>query len=128
MKLMLDHSCRKELTLAEQDEDERDKAVQSQFGGVNKMYGIFRYPHPTTTHATVTTNIFTQNTHTITDSHLQSFRLYFKFILSHVGLFAVILQVKESLLALSEFKTKRTESFVGEMANMAQTTRLASSS
>ena len=29
MDLMFDHRCRKELTLAEQDEDERDKAVQS---------------------------------------------------------------------------------------------------
>ena len=77
MDLMLDHSCRKELTLAEQDEDEKDKAVQSQIGGVtNKMYGIFRSSHPRTTHATVTTIKFTQNIHTITDSHLQSFRRY----------------------------------------------------
>ena len=56
MELRLDHGCRKELTLAERDEDERDKAVQSQFGGVNKMYGIFRSSHPRTTHAPVTTN------------------------------------------------------------------------
>lgn len=56
MDLMIYHGRRKELTLAEQDEDERDKAVQSQFGGVTKMYGIFRSSHPRTTHATVTTN------------------------------------------------------------------------
>ena len=42
MDLMLDHNCRKELTLAAQVAEERDKAVQSQIGGVTKMYGIFR--------------------------------------------------------------------------------------
>ena len=89
--LMLDHSCRKELTLAEQGEEERDKAVQSQIGGVNKMYGIFRSSHLRTTHATVTTNKFTQTIHTTVDSFLQSFYLYLNFIMFHVGLFAVIL-------------------------------------
>lgn len=29
MDLMFEHSCRKELTLAAQDEEERDEAVQS---------------------------------------------------------------------------------------------------
>lgn len=85
------------------------------------MYGNFRSSYLWTSHGTVTTNKFTQNIHTITDSRLQFFHLYLKFILSHVSSFAVILQVKESL---PEFKTKRTESFVGEMANMTQTTRL----
>ena len=90
------------------------------------MYGIFRSSHLRTTHATVTTNEFTQTIHTTIDSFLQSFYLYLNFILSRMSLFALILEVRASLLALSEFKTKRTESFVGEMANMAQTTRLAS--
>ena len=55
MDLMLDHGCRKELTIAAQDEEERDKKavqVQSQIGGVTKLHGIFRSSHPRTTHAT----------------------------------------------------------------------------
>ena len=91
MDLMLDHSCRKDLTVAVQDEEGRDKAVQSQIGGVTKMYGIFRSSHRWTTHATVTTKKFTQTIHTTIDSFIQSFYPYFKFILSHMGLFAVIL-------------------------------------
>jgi hypothetical protein len=68
------------------------KLFNSQIGGgVNKIYGIFRCSHPRTTHAAVTIIKFTQSIHTITDSYLQSFRLYLKFISSHMGLFAVML-------------------------------------
>ena len=88
------------------------------------MYGIFRSWHLRTTHATVATNKFTQIIYTAIDSLFKKFYLYLNFILSRVSLFVVIFQVKEALLALSEFKTKRTVSFVGEVPNMAQTTRL----
>jgi hypothetical protein len=121
---MFDHNSRKQLTLAAYDEERKTKLFQSQVGGVNKMYGIFRSLRPRTTHATVATNKFTQIIYTAIDSLFKYFHLYFNFILSRVSSFVVIFQVKEALLALSEFKTKRTGSFVGETPNMTQTTRL----
>jgi len=90
------------------------------------MYGIFRSSHLRTTHAIVATKIFTQIIDPTIYLLLQSFYIYLNFQLFRVNSFAVILLSKKVLLALSEFKTKRTESFVGELANTAQTTRLAS--
>ena len=87
MDLMFDHGCRKELTLAAQDEERETKWRCNNL----KMYGIFRSSHLRTAHGAVTTNKFTQTIHTTLDSILQSFYLYLKFILSRVSLFAVIL-------------------------------------
>jgi hypothetical protein len=82
------------------------KLFNSQIGGgVNKMYGIFRCSHPRTTHAAVTTNLL--RIFTPLQIYIFSRSSLFKIYIIPYG-FVCSDVVSVSLLALSEFKTKRT--------------------